>query len=103
MADMAQSITYAGQPIKEALPQILKAPPRMRGIKQAIEELRRTDPHTALTERALRRLILTDEIPSVRIGTKYLINMDVLENYLYNGSRGGEEHTAVSGIRKIAD
>lgn len=48
-------------------------PPHMRGIKQAIEELRQLDPHTALTEKALRRLILTHEIPSVRIGAKYLI------------------------------
>lgn len=48
-------------------------PPHMRGIKQAIEEIRQTDPNTALTEKALRRLISTHEIPSVRIGAKYLI------------------------------
>ncbi len=80
----------------------LHKPPRMRGIKQAIAELKTADANTALTERALRRLILTSEIPSVKIGTKYLINMDVLENYLYNGSRGGEKLSA-AGIRKIAE
>ena len=58
----------------------------MRGIKQAIEEIKQADPYTALTEKALRRLILTKEIPSVKIGAKYLINMDVLNNYLCTGT-----------------
>ena len=78
-------------------------PPRMRGIKQAITEFKQTDPNTALTERALRRLVLTREIPSVRIGTKYLINMDLLSDYLYNGSGGGEALSAAGGIRQIAE
>ena len=43
----------------------------MRGIKQAITELKQNDPETALTEKALRRLVLTGAIPSVKIGTKY--------------------------------
>ena len=80
----------------------LHNPPRMRGIKQAIEELKQIDAETALTEKALRRLILTHEIPSVRIGKKYLVNIDVLNNYLYNGSGGGEL-SAPGGIRKIAE
>ena len=70
----------------------------MRGIKQAIE----ADPYTALTEKALRRLILTKEIPSVKIGAKYLINMDVLNNYLCTGTTESEPITA-AGIRKIAE
>lgn len=78
--------------------------PRMRGIKQAIEEMKANDPNTALTERALRRLVLTGEVPSVRIGAKYLINMDILENYLFSGTASDNniEHTA-AGIRKIAE
>lgn len=78
-------------------------PPRMRGIKQAITELKQTDPNTALTERALRRLVLSKEVPSVRIGAKYLINMDLLSDYLYNGSGGGEALSAAGGIRQIAE
>lgn len=70
--------------------------PRIRGIKEAIGELKEYDPETALTERGLRRLVITGEIPSVQIGTKYLINMDVLTNYLYDGT-GGEELTAPNG------
>ncbi len=79
-------------------------PPRMRGIRQAIEELKQLDPDTALTEKALRRLVLTDAIPYVRIGAKYLINMDILSDYLYKGScGGGDEASAAGGIRKIAE
>ena len=81
----------------------LHKPPHMRGIKQSITELKQNDPETALTEKALRRLVLTGAIPSVRIGTKYLINMDVLNNYLYNGSCVGKEVSAAGGIRKIAE
>lgn len=69
----------------------LHKPPRMRGIKQAIEELRAADSGTALTEHALRRLILSGALPSVRCGTKYLINMDVLTDYLYKGYCGGND------------
>lgn len=81
----------------------MHAPPRMRGIKQAIEELRKADTNSALTEHALRQLILTEEIPSVRCGTKYLVNMSVLENYLYGGTSRGGKDVAAAGIRKIAE
>lgn len=57
---------------------MLRNPPRMRGIKQTITELQEIDPNTALTEKALRRLVITGIIPSVRIGRKYLINFDTL-------------------------
>mgnify|MGYP004725528177 CR=1 FL=1 len=77
-------------------------PPHIGGINHAIEEIKQADPYTALTEKALRRLILTKEIPSVKIGAKYLINMDVLNNYLCIGTTESEPITA-AGIRKIAE
>lgn len=80
----------------------MRKPAHMRGIKQAIEEIKQADPCTALTEKALRRLILTKEIPSVKIGAKYLVNMDVLNNYLCTGTTESEPITA-AGIRKIAE
>lgn len=64
---------------------LLHNPPRMRGIKQTITELRQIDPNTALTEKALRRLVITGVIPSVRIGRKYLINFDTLQEFLRGG------------------
>lgn len=77
--------------------------PPMRGIKQAVSELRTTDPNTALTERALRRLVVSETIPSVKIGRKYLVNMDVLCDYLYSGAQAADKVISVHGIRKIAE
>ncbi len=76
--------------------------PRIRGIKEAITELKEYDPLTALTEKGLRRLVITDEIPSIRIGTKYLINMDVLIDYLYDGT-GGADLPVSNCIRVIKE
>lgn len=81
---------------------ITKKPPHMRGIKQAIEEIKQADPYTALTEPALRRLVISKEIPSVRVGAKYLINMDILNNYLCSGTTEREPITAAE-IRKVAE
>lgn len=70
----------------------------MRTIDAAVAEIRAADPHTALTKTALRRLVVSGAIPSVRVGTKYLLDLDALDAYL-----GGEqrEPESVRGIRRI--
>lgn len=55
---------------------------RMRSIEEGFKEIKAADPCTALTKTALRRLVTTGEIPSVRIGAKYLFDLDVVERYL---------------------
>lgn len=55
---------------------------RMRTIEQAVSWLQEADPGTALTKTALRRLVTTGQIPSVRVGQKYLISLEVLESFL---------------------
>ena len=42
--------------------------------------------HFGLSKYFVRQLVLTGTIPSVRAGSKYLINEKVLENYLIAGS-----------------
>ena len=42
----------------------------MRTIDEAAAFLRQADPNTAVTKTALRRLIRSGEIPSVRVGAK---------------------------------
>ncbi len=74
--------------------------PRMRGIRQAVEEIKTADPKTALTEKALRRLILSGVLPSVVVGRKYLINLDTLERYLSGEIIRESEN---SGIRIISE
>ena len=56
--------------------------PRMRTIAEAVAHIKSHDPHTAFTEHALRRMVRSGELPSVRIGAKYLVNLDVLLEFL---------------------
>jgi len=58
--------------------------PRMRLLKEALSEIKSSDPDSALTLHGLRQLVITGEIPHCRIGNKILINLDNLENYLIN-------------------
>ena len=67
--------------------------PRMRTIEQAAAWLAETDPETAFTKTALRRLVVTGQLPSVRVGQKYLVNLDVLEGFL-TGSTAAEASEA---------
>lgn len=55
---------------------------RMRTIDQAAAWLQENDPETALTKTAIRRLVVTGQLPSVRVGQKYLIALETLEDYL---------------------
>lgn len=54
---------------------------RMRGIEEGFREIREKDPNTALTKTALRRLVTTGQIPSVKIGTKYLFDLDAVDRF----------------------
>ena len=62
--------------------------PRMRTIREAALHVRESDPATALTETAIRRLLTTGALPCVRIGAKYLLDLDVLEAFLSGERRG---------------
>ena len=76
--------------------------PRMRTAAQAIAEIRLQDPDTALTERALRRWINEGIIPCTQIGTKKLINLDVLCDFLNNGTAQDTAAESHGKIRKVA-
>ena len=56
--------------------------PRMRTIDQAVAWLRENDPDCAFTKTALRRMVVTGQCPSVKVGTKYLIDLDRLADFL---------------------
>lgn len=55
---------------------------RMRTIPKAYEEIKQLDNNTSLTLRALRRMCANGEIPTVKIGNKTLINLDLLISQL---------------------
>ena len=72
---------------------------RMRTIGEAAAWLRENDPETSFTPTALRRLVISGTLPSVRIGSKYLINLDTLEAFLA-GSVPAQLETC-HGIRRL--
>ena len=56
--------------------------PRLRTLPKAIEEIKKADPDTAMTMRALRRMVNTGEIPTVAVNSKKLINLDLLFKHI---------------------
>jgi hypothetical protein len=74
---------------------------RMRFARQAIQELKKEDPDTQVTEHYLRHLIKTGAVPSVSIGNnRRLINYDLLLEYLANPTSKSDEKE-VGGIRRL--
>ena len=65
----------------------------MRTINEAAEHFKSIDPHTALTKTAVRRLVNTGAVPSVRIGNKALVSLEALDAYLR-----GEQPPVMSGV-----
>ena len=58
---------------------------RTRTIKEAAAFFRANDPQTCLTETAIRTLLRTGKVPCARIGKKYLVTIEALEDYLRSG------------------
>lgn len=56
---------------------------RLRTITEAVRAIQELDPQTALTRTALRRWVISGEIPSTRAGRKYLVDLDTLEQRLF--------------------
>ena len=75
---------------------------RMRTIAEAIQEVKKADPQTAFTQTALRRMLKTGELPSIRAGAKYLVNLDILFDYLNNpAAYQPTQAVSTGGIRPI--
>ena len=73
----------------------------MRTIDEAAAFLRQADPNTAVTKTALRRLVTSGQIPSVRVGTKYLVDLGVLDEFF--SGQAVQVHSVQSGaIRPLA-
>lgn len=76
--------------------------PRMRLINEAYEEIKAKDPDTAITKYFIRDLVVSGKIPTSKAGRKYLINMDMLEEYLSNPEQSrAEDQESIDGIRNI--
>lgn len=60
----------------------MMAVPKMRGLREAVDELHARDSGCALSFYALRSLVADGSIPCVRVGRRVLVNMEVLYDYL---------------------
>ena len=55
---------------------------KYRTIQQAFKCIKALDADTAITYHALRQLVVSGQIPSMRIGKKYVIDLDVLSAFM---------------------
>lgn len=67
--------------------------PRMRTIKEVMQELKKTDPNTAVREYYVRELVNTNKIAHLRAGRKILINFDAFLEYLQNPNKTVPDNT----------
>jgi hypothetical protein len=56
--------------------------PRIRTLAETYQYIKEMDKDTAITQNALRRMVVSGQIPCVKAGKKYLIDLDVLFEYL---------------------
>ena len=54
---------------------------RMRTISETFKHIKEADPETKLTVHAFRKMVQNGRIPSNFAGRKYLINIDMLDEY----------------------
>ena len=74
--------------------------PKIRTIAEAIEEIKRIDPETAITARFIKEGIANGKIPIIKVGNKVLVNMESIYTFL-EGELIYETVTPVNSIRKI--
>ena len=63
---------------------------KYRTIQQAYESIKALDADTAITYHALRQLVVSGQIPSMRIGKKYVIDLDMLSAFM--GAKVSQDH-----------
>ena len=56
--------------------------PRLRTLTETYNYIKESDLKTAITPNALRRMVVSGQIPCIKAGKKYLIDIDVLFEYL---------------------
>lgn len=62
-----------------------------RTIREAAAHFREVDPHTSLTETAIRNLLRRGLVPCARVGRKYLVTIEALEAYLAGDAEKARE------------
>lgn len=72
--------------------------PKMRTAAGVLAEIKAIDPNTEVTLTMVRRIIKSGKVPVVNAGTKKLVNVDAVVEYL----EAGDRYTgAVNNVRKL--
>lgn len=74
---------------------------KMRTIDAAAAHFKAVDPDTALTKTGLRRLVTTGAIPSVKMGTKFLVSLESVEAYMSGDKTQSENPHSCGNIRRV--
>lgn len=61
---------------------------KIRSLKDALLHIKSLDADTGITINAIRILVVSGIIPSVKIGRKYLVNLDLVIEYFENTLSG---------------
>ncbi|MCL2102289.1 MAG: hypothetical protein FWH22_11330 [Fibromonadales bacterium] len=77
--------------------------PRVRTLPEAVKHIKATDPESALTPHALRLLVLRGEFPHIKIGSKRLVCIDLLEDYLRGDYIPQQEEKQERGVRALPE
>lgn len=75
----------------------------MRLISEAYEEIRGTDPNTAITKNAFRQLVLSGRIPSVQIGRKRLVALEDVNRFFLIGNKMDNAISETGEIRVVKE
>lgn len=54
----------------------------IRTIDKAYDEIKARDPETALSRELVRQMIKHDMVPSLKVGNRKLVDVDVLQEYV---------------------
>ena len=66
---------------KSCLKKVKLMKPEIRTIDGCYADIKADDPNTAITRRAIRRAVSEGDIPSRRIGSKYLVDKNEVLAY----------------------
>jgi len=75
----------------------------MRNRTQFYEMLKEHDPHTAITPNMIYQKIRSGEWPTVRVGNKALLNVDVIFSILENPQSTATQELQSAKIRRIGE
>ena len=57
---------------------------KVRSLREALAYIKSLDKDTGISENAIRKLVISGKVPSVKVGRKYLVNVDTLLSYFEN-------------------